>query len=440
MRRFEDREQNISLNESKYWKRFFMSNLKIGVEIESCFHGSNPISPLTQYLEPVSDYGKFGKFGINSVKYDGSLNNGAEVCTIGRRVDFINLYEQYKFVTDEMIRLGAYVESRAGLHNHIMLDYGNSWSCLEKPVPDIIFKNFIQLLKNSSPELIFITSTMCQTVPGVNIDNQMYDKAITRCNNFCRNDTLLAYNFIRRSGLDVRDKISPNGGSGSDRYKFANVKFMQFDQTGTNATRFHFELRFPDGSLYPAQMAAQNVMFAAMLLKAIQISEIGIMGMSSEWEETKELMNLIRTDIYGDRCSKPVSDPTIETLKARSASFIDYLKPELDMFDTHVYQVLKLLANEPVSLQRRTKSDKQINKDFDALVENMYLEKTADCAALLEIISLQNIAGFRTEMDLKKQLVETLSITSMELEAMITKIRRNTKLEFDRIIGTYVII
>lgn len=433
--KFEDKSDRLSLNEVKYWKKFFISNLKIGVELESDFDrnisGRNFHTELENYLSPSNGYGQFGKFGVVSVKSDGSLVNGAEICTIGRRLGFLELYGQYKFITDKMIEKGAFVSSRAGLHNHVLLDYGNTWNCLEQPVPGIIFKNFVQLLKMNAPDLVFLTSTMRADLGDDN-------PAITRMSNFCRHNTLMGTRVTGRSASEIRDKLIDG-----DRYRFMNCRPMMFEDNNPNKIkRFHFELRFPDGSLYPAQIAAQNILYAAMLIKAIKLSVTGTIGAGDNWQETKDLMNDIRTAEYSDRYSVPLQNDSEARLKMRASDMIDLYKPELDLFDEKVYRILKVLAETPVSIMLREPcmDTNNVNAAFEALIQNMYMEDMEDCEALIELINMNKITGHFNPTGWMTAASEELQMSASKIDTMMTKLKRNMHLQYDKTLGCWVIV
>lgn len=433
--KFEDKSDRLSLNEVKYWKKFFMSNLKIGVELESDFNrsvsGNNFQEELKRFLTPNSSYGTFGKFGVGEVKGDGSLANGAEICTIGRRLGFLELYAQYKFITDKMIEKGAFVSARAGLHNHVLLDYGSGWSCLEQPVPGIILKNFVQLIKMHAPDLVFITSTMRANV-GYS------EPAITRMASFCKHQSLMGTRVSGRDASEICTRIIAD-----DRYRFLNLRPMRFDNDSNNKiSRFHFELRFPDGSLYPAQIAAQNMLYAAFLIKAIKLSVTGTIGVGSDWEETKTLIDEIRTADYSDRYSTPPSPETVERLKTRADEMVDRFKPELDLFDEKVYRILKVLAKTPVSIMLREPDTdtNAVNQAFETLIQNMYMEDLEDCDALIELININQITGHFNQINWNIAAATELGTTPADVDAKLMKLRRNMQLTYDKSLGCWVIV
>ena len=133
----------INIYESSYWKKFIKNNLKIGVEIECSFEDHSPRQDLERLLRPTNNYSRFGESGINEVKGDGSLVNGVEITTVGRRVSFLELYFQYKHITDAMFAFDPAMGSHEGLHNHLLIDYGQNHNSLELTFNEIIIKMHI---------------------------------------------------------------------------------------------------------------------------------------------------------------------------------------------------------------------------------------------------------------------------------------------------------
>lgn len=356
----------INIYESNYWKKFIKSNLKVGVEIECSFEDRSPRSELSRALSPSSNYSNFGDSGVNEVKGDGSLVNGVEITTVGRRVSFLELYFQYKFITDNIMQHSPALGSHEGLHNHLLLDYGHSHNSLELSFNDIILKNFIQLVKRHFPELAYLTSTVKPT-------DRTDENVITRNNSFCQQDTLFNTTVVGKTMKEIRDRVMSGG-----RYKAVNLNPMQFDRNG-RIERMHFELRFPDGSIFPAQIAAQNILYTALLLKAVELSEVGLISTGDDWERTKVLSGYIRNNgvhDYLNRCSHPLTDELEEEIRDRAMDMLMFLKSSIYSIEPKVYPILKLLAEKPISLRRRENTDEEINEFFDGIIKSSFKDNS----------------------------------------------------------------
>lgn len=422
----ESRDNAITHQESRYWKRLFRSNLKIGVECEFEVIDENSyalMSALRRELEPTDAYNKFGKSGISGITTDGSLRNGIEVQFLGRRLDFLDLYIQYYYFYT-LIKNKATITERCGLHNHVLMSYNGISESLEKPVPGIIFKNFAQLLRKHSPELVWITST-CHTD---------YDDSITRFDYFCQIGELMSTTPV---GRDAQRYIGIL--RNSSRYRFLNTQPMVV--TGDQIERFHFELRFPDGSIYPAQIAAQNILYAAFLMKAIEVSELGLMstGRREEWEDTKLLYSSIRNRNNGDeRLSEPPIQEEIDSIMQRGRDMLKFLKPQLDSFDSHVYRILTFLNETPISIERRTKTDNQIVGEYHSLVNSMFRLDLSEYKNLIQTIITQEHTGCINQDIWCREVALKHNVSETYTRKQITYLENIKPLFWDNEIGSYV--
>lgn len=428
---FEEQNNIVPINylEKEYWTRMFKSNLKIGVEIEGHCAGISDYSSVIRFLrdklKPNNTTYNFGDNGVYKVTTDGSITNGVELCTNGRRVGFIDLYSQYEYICGLMLSKGVRTSCRCGLHNHILLDYGSDYNCLEKPLNGIIFKNFINLFKRHYPELVWITSTVDETYCG--------NKMLTRGDRFCMHSSLFS-NSVNKKIRNFKSSVMSG-----DRYKAINMNFLKIDDENDNLKNFHLELRFPDGSVYPAQIASQNVLYTAMLLKAIKLSEIGLITTGNDWAETKELTGAIRNQYVwsGDnRFSEPPTEQQINKIKERATDLISFLSPELESIDKRSIPVLNSLANEPISIMRRSKSVDEINDYFKQFFNSSYKDNTE--LDILKHISAMDIVDCMSEFDYILKLSSKVNKDVKDVTGIINNMKYNRNLKFNPILGSLV--
>ena len=420
-------ENALSHEEITYWKRMFQNNLKIGVEMESEYARSTDSSEmrrtLSSFFTPTESVSNFGKYGVCGVKTDGSLSNGMELTTVGRRVEFIDLYEQYKFICNKMWPYQPTVNKRAGLHNHVLFDYGSGYTSLEKDIPGIIFKNLMQLTRRYIPELIWITST----VKGSG-------NTITRSGGYCGQSSLVA-TAASRTAAEFVNNIA------NERYSFANLNHMSC--SGNNVRKFHIEFRFPDASLWPAQIAAQNVLYASLITKAIELSEHGLImaGDSEDWLETKRLGQAIRsTDDRSQRHEDPreLSNADMALIKERAIDMILKLKPQICKNDPHAYTILRLLADTPISIMRKTKEDTEINTYFDTMIQSMYDTKVPEAEDIIKIINTLAVTGCNSKEDWVAKVGTKLGKNYTEIGNKLFWLGMETPLDFDAELGSEI--
>jgi hypothetical protein len=228
----------------------------------------------------------------------------------------------------------------------------------------------------------------------------------------------------------------------SDRYRFANCIPMKV--VDDQIRRFHLELRFPDGSLWSAQIAAQNILYGALLIKAIELSELGIIdtGTVEEWEQTKALYKAIRQQhgaVFGDdRYSDPPTQEQINIIRNRAINTLKFLKSCISQYDTRAYRVLMFLAQEPISLMRRTKTDLQINQDFHELMKSMYVLDTSPFDSLINAINTMSVSGAVSPRQWTYQYATKAGKSFQEVEMDITKLEQIKQIAWDNELGTFV--
>lgn len=410
----------INIYEKKYWHRMLLNNIKVGAEIECSYESSCPRRQLQEALKPTDSYSEFGDNGINEVKGDGSLVNGVEITTVGRRVSFLELYNQYKFITDNIFQHDPNMDSHAGFHNHILLDYNDYSNSLEVPFNPLIFKNFVQLLRRHFPEICYITSTVKPTP-------RTKPTAMTRNTYFSDHSTLMSTTIHDKTIADIQRKII-NG----SRYRSLNL--YPLNARDNTIKKLHVELRFPDGSIYPAQMAAQNILYTAMLLKACELSEIGMLGTGDDWEETKRLANAFRNageHVTGNRCSYAPSEEDLAKIKERAQDMLIFLKPSICAIEPKVMPILKSLAEKPISLMRREMTDVEVNEYFHSIVSTTFKDNTD--MDILKLIASCSITGANSQENwcykVSEKLGKDYKVISESVKTMGTL--RNLKFDYE---------
>jgi hypothetical protein len=310
---------------------------------------------LSSDLNPNHCYGLINASGVHSITTDGSLlgKKGAEVITIGRRIDYWEFYKMSKGIIDSAVSKGAYINERCSIHMHVLTayysklfksdDYGvpNQINELERPLPEIVLANFHQLVRRFQNALTWMTM-------GLNEPERM-----TRWEKF--RVSVLDISAVTHNMQHVKDLVSQH--SGGNKYGFVNYNFCNFDNNG-DVSRFHIEMRQTDHIQSPSIVAALACLHYALVIKAVEISRYGILEVGDkEWlEHAKKVKETILNNKknYGD------GDRFGHTEKAHK--HFDYLRNEsfeLVRQLKHIliqigpaYQVLEQLADRPVALRR----------------------------------------------------------------------------------------
>jgi hypothetical protein len=310
-------------------------------------------------LRPTGDVMKVGESGALEVKKDGSLlhNGGIEVPTVGRRVHWNSFYRMCKEIVDPIVARGGYVNERCGQHYHLLAGYfgtgapsgmrSSSISELEIPMPEIILANFHQLHRRYETALFWIMSG------GEAMET------LTRWAKF--RQPIRHYSAMQSSMHKIMKELAdniPGGGSGTaGKYASCSYFFCKFDQAGQVST-LHIENRIADGCLSPAVIAAWGMLIYAMMLKAVRLSQYGVMEMGNreyaeELEEASQhIVNGQNRDYGGHRSGDTGGiGPYIPFLRDTSRELVQLLKSELGSMGPS-FDILMQLADRPCSLRR----------------------------------------------------------------------------------------
>ncbi|HEY84336.1 MAG TPA: hypothetical protein G4N96_04375, partial [Chloroflexi bacterium] len=141
-----------------------------------------------------------------------------------------------------------------------------------------------------------------------------------------------------------------------EHQNFLNLEHLGFTEEGA-ILPFHLEFRFPDPDLSPTSVTAKTFLFLAMLLKAVDLSQYGVIhvGKIVPWRRKIELLNMLSNNDGNLATSdtSAVSDDIIEELRQGSYELLDLLAPIFDRLDDNpALDVLLSLAETPISLLR----------------------------------------------------------------------------------------
>lgn len=437
--------RKLSIRESLYWKKVFMHNVMIGTEIEfESGTGCSSSDVRNKFGSCGSSIKRFKDNGISEIKGDGSLRSGAEICTSGKKVyGFMEQFSLYKGIIDKLYQFKPLANARAGWHNHVVLQNFDGFVANEMPVPGIILANTFAILKLFYPAFAWISSSNS-------------GECYTRRNNFCLTDKLQRQS-VNKSARDLYNAFE-------NRYSAINTTHLGLD--GDDISNFHLEFRFPDVGLFPALMATQNILFKAVLIKAVEISKFGVLTTT---EDNLELINKLysfRNKGFGsyndvldecyfideelsrkikkespDRESLPLNEEGITGLKKLANELVNFLAPTIKQIDETALTMLKHFANTPVSLMfKEMKTDKieKINDSLEEIIDNIYV-KTNDeeMLTVLELIEsgmLHNVESTGDWFNKASNL-----ITCKEgLDTIIDRISKVVELGFSKELGYYV--
>jgi hypothetical protein len=327
---------------------------------------------MRELLQPTEFVGDFGTKGVFEVKKDNSLanNGGIEIPTVGRRVHWNSFYLMCKEILDALTARGGFANERCGQHFHVLVSYlsagnrlGRPISELERPLPEIVLANLHQLHRRYELAMFWIMSA------GTSLEN------LTRWARF--RQSLRRFSALRSRMQTVQaemaEAIVGMNTASSPKGKYASVAyhFCKFDKDG-NVSTFHLENRIADATLSPAVSTAWAIMCYALVLKAVRLSQYGIMEDGSDAYRARireiqpHLIDGERREWGHNRVAHTIGlQQYIPWLRENATEMITWLKPELSHLGP-AYDILISLADKPCSLRLSE------GETWEQIEENLY--------------------------------------------------------------------
>ena len=315
-------------------------------------------------LEPTRFVGATGRSGTYKVCRDGSLlgDGGIEVATVGRRVQFGEIYNMINQIMGSCQSYGAYVNERCSIHIHLLASYltpgfneddlGSKYiqqevTELERPMPEIILANYHQLIRKYHCALIWLSASGEQ------------ENSITRWEKFRK--SILPYSAVKqRMPLVVQEVGSAS--KSKRKYALMNYEQMKFDEQG-RVSRLHVEGRYMDGNLSPATVAAHACLLYGLMLKAVEISQYGVLqsGNKDYMDMQREIYKHLSNNDGGWDANRHSDNsglkPYITDLKKQSLNLIRLVKNTL-RDQSPADEILTALAEKPLAYRRMEKKGK----------------------------------------------------------------------------------
>jgi hypothetical protein len=228
-----------------------------------------------------------------------------------------------------------------------------------------------------------------------------------------------------------------------EHQNFLNLEHIGFPEPGL-VWPFHLEFRFPDADISPTSVTAKTFLFLALLLKAVDLSQYGVIhvGKIQPWRRKIELLNMLSNNDgkLATSDTTAVSDDIIEELRQGSYELLDLLAPTLDRFDDNPsLDVLLALAERPISLLRCAGYDwVQIETMLAerAALDDVGLDKTDQ--RLMQRIELGEWAGESSPETWQWHAARELFLTPRDLERRLEKLEKLRGLRWDIRQGTMV--
>jgi len=429
------RDDCLSHEQAMYWKDLLYRTVKIGTEIEFALpkgvRKDDFLPPLVEALQPTRDLTNLGRYGVLDVV---SEHCGIEIQVIGRQPYYPALLEQYRAILDPLVEQGVRARATCGLHYHT-LTVG-----LSEPVPEIILANIWNLTRRYAPNLKFLTS------------------AGDRCEALCRRRNYNSHLEMVRftpgvmSMREIQRRLRESQRV-PEHQNFLNLEHVVFTDGGA-VRDFHLEFRFPDADLSPTSIVAKTFLFLAMLLKAVEMSQYGVIhvGRVQEWRRKVALLDMLSNN-DGNLATSDTSAVTpevIDELRAGCRELLELLKPIFVRFarvacegsDDHpAFEVLSLLAETPLSLLRASGRNwveiEQLLSERAAVTSG---EWDKSDRRLIRLIELAELTRHTSPEAWKWEAARELFLTPQELERRLERLDSWRGLKWDTELGTMVFL
>jgi hypothetical protein len=431
------RDDCLTHHQAMYWKDLLYRTVKIGTEVEFAMprgvRKKEFLPPLVEDLCPTGDLTKLGRYGVLDVI---SEHCGVEIQVIGRQPYYPALLEQYRGILEPLLERGVRARATCGLHYHI-LTIG-----LSEPVPEIVLANVWNLTRRYAPNLRFLTSAGDQP------------EALCRRRKYASHLEMVRHTPGNRSMRDIQE-ILRDSYRVKEHENFLNLEHVAFNDAG-EVRDFHLEFRFPDADLSPTSITAKTFLFLAMLLKAVEMSQYGVIhvGRIREWRRKKELLDKLSNN-EGNLATSDTSEVTpevIDELRAGCHELLELLKPIFGRFarvayesgeDHPGFEVLNFLAETPVSLLRVSGRDwleiEQVLSERGSVATEETSWDESD-QRLIRLIELAELTGYDSPESWKWKSAHELFLTPQELNRRLERLDGWRGLSWDADLGTMVFL
>ncbi len=419
------RDDTLPPVQASYWKDLLYRVVKIGTELEVAPRkGAKRPEFEESVRQALSPSGRVERLGENGVWDIQTEHCGIEIRIIGRQPHFRALHQQYEGIMNVLVRHGARPRPTCGLHFHVLTPG------LAEPVPEIVLANLWNLVRRYAPELKFMNSA----------GKSRHSLSRRRNHNSHLEMVRLSPGTMSMQAIYQSLKASRPV---PEHQNFLNLEHLGFTAQG-DVLPFHLEFRFPDAHLSPTAITAQTFLFLALALKAVDLSQYGILhvGKTAEWQRKVEILNLLSNNDgkLATSDTSGITDEIIEELRQGCYEMLDLLAPIFDHFsDNSSLDVLLALAEMPISLMRAA------GYNWNGIEERLAARAAIDDLGLDEIdyrlmqrIDLGEWASLDSVEAWQWQAASDLFLTPQELQRRLERLASLRGLRWDKRQGAMV--
>ena len=418
---FYHREDRLDFSQWNYYRQLFEQSCWVGVEIEIALPRGKKreefFEQLINYFHPTGNYKFWGRYGIYQIVTE---HCGIEFQLIGIKPSWVLQRDQFREIFSYLLEEGARTKGTCGIHFHFSVPSSKS-------IPELILANLWNLTRRYAPSLKYLASA------GEKLN------ALCRRRNHNSHLELIRLNPLLQSMREIQTRLK-NSNLVPMHQNFLNIEHIEFDSRGDIKT-FHFEYRFLDADLSPTSVCAKVGLCYALLLRAVDLSQYGLVqeGSIERWKRQIELLDKLSNNdgtlAFSD--TSLIGEGELKELREQSKELLTFLKPTLEgQGFLPAWRVLRFLVDNPISfLRSRGWEWKDIELVLERVAERE--EQGELSSRLLKIIDLMELTGASSPEKWKEVASQWLFCNRYWLERQLKKIKEKRELLWDPKLGSY---
>jgi hypothetical protein len=425
-RYFDKVDKAVSPDRIRRDKTYLSRVLRVGIELESANIPEDREDLMERDLKADRNYDQFNGC-VERVYADPSIRPcGLEVVFKGNSESFDGYHKALTEVEKTIKRFSTGRVNNESCSAHITILTGQ-----DRALPSVYLANYYQLFRKYADAILWLC--------GANYEGS----AIVRAKLGYYAQPQMTLSPIARSMRTIAEQ-------GSDNVRDRKYVAMAFRDNGDDrrgqkwisddlANGLFVEFRFLDRIVQPIALTSIKCMLEAMLFKAVELSEFGILNVDADgeasWYKTKAMTRKI-TD------GEIILSSEKDYLRQKAKLLIDFISPNLKSFDGKSLSVLYALAEKPIH-QRYDDgdSDDKIERDLTPKVKEEYsTERDLRRIIQLQLIKIPTTAGRKAKAgEWERKVADALGVSERMIRHTLAKLEEQYSLSFDREIGSFVL-
>lgn len=425
--KFSEEDQKIDTDEYFKILAWLDKHLAVGVEMERpCSKNISEVAtvlaaPLANHTSN-RDLGRYkrapcSKFNVNHVIEDGSVRNnsgspGVEIVFCGTTESFNFIREKIHGIEKELDKLKC-DDFDESCSNHISIV-----SLQDRVLSQTILKNILQITRAFSPGLYWLGSSSRTRVCRNGISNYASN-----------------LNEFTPIGKPIRELVAQG------KHRACNMSKQMLWTIGEMQalSGLFVEFRNPDGMRVPTAIAANMMLFKAIVHKAVELSLRGVVNADTivDWSKVKRLtIELMEYHNLNAAQKLALKMDVPENAK----ELLSFLSANIKRQSNEAYEVLQALAVKPISehYSQGAKNWRDIEASISGRKPSLKLSKSEE-KIVITIVNQEIAQG--TASAQRVALAQLLNVSERMVEHNFKRIRDKTGkgIAYDSEVKRYVI-